>query len=135
MNSANGVAGASTGWSFISAATISLENVGPGSILVDLTSLTLGNSAGQVSDFDPTRVYNWIFAQAGSITGFSAGLFTVDTQDFGNAFDGTFGVDVENGGTTLNLTYQPVPEPSTVAMGLLGGFAFLSYFLFRRNRE
>lgn len=91
---------------------------------------------GDVYDFVNTQEYVWPFAHfpTGTITGFSADKFFVDTSLFTNAlaplgnFSVTFTSDAS--GDKLNLFYNPVPEPT-----LLGGLAAIAGFALLRRRK
>jgi hypothetical protein len=92
---------------------------------------------GALSDFNPSGTYTWKILSAGSITGFDASYFNLNTASFvaNNAgADGSlFSLAAQDG--DLYLAYngggpEPVPEPGTwLSAGLL-----LSCALWRRIR-
>jgi len=133
INSANGSPGAVNGWTamtIVGSLTLSASSGTP--IKIDLTSLTLSDSPGMVSDFSASTPYDWLFASAtGGITGFDPSEFVVDTTHFANdTHGGLFSVQVENGGHELHVTY--IPEPSSIALAVLGGFGLIFTFKIRR---
>jgi fibronectin-binding autotransporter adhesin len=121
INDASGTAG--TNWDLLSVSGILAVSATSGSpFQVGLSSLTLSNNPGLLTNFNGGLPYSWQFASAtGGITGFSAAAFSVDTSSFQNAFTGTF--SVTQTGNDLFLNYAPVPEPSTWALMLTGALA------------
>ncbi|HEY5793117.1 MAG TPA: autotransporter-associated beta strand repeat-containing protein [Chthoniobacterales bacterium] len=92
---------------------------------------------GDALNFINTQDYTWTLIATGfAITGFDATEFTVNlgaingTGGFSNALDGSFAVNLGDGGTDLVLTYTAIPEPATYLL-LAGGLMTL---LFRRRR-
>jgi hypothetical protein len=70
---------------------------------------------GAMASFDGQQSYDWTFVTAtGGITGFSPEQFVFDTEKFVNPYSGTF--SVVQRGDSLAISYQPVPEPSTLAL-------------------
>ena len=130
------LSGAGTNWDLItvSAGTLDMSSLGAGGFTLKVISLNPSGNAGNVSDFNPASNYTWTIATAPTITGFSAGKFVVDTSGFSNSFAGTFSLSVS--GSSLNLNFTAVPEPSTCAMMLLGlGSTVLPLFRNRRRRS
>ena len=85
---------------------------------------------GFMAGFDPSQSYEWNFLTApGGVSGFNAGIFTVDTTGFSNAFTGTFSV-VQSSPQSLAVAYSAVPEPAIALSGALGLLALA----FRRKR-
>src|SRR5207248_9675334 len=80
---------------------------------IQLVSLTAANASGAVYDFDNTKSYSWPVATFGSVSGFAADKFTIDTAPF-VAFNplngGSFAV-TQSGGT-VSVAFNPVPEPA-----------------------
>ncbi|MGN6727356.1 MAG: beta strand repeat-containing protein, partial [Tepidisphaeraceae bacterium] len=97
--------------------------------VIHLMSLNSANQSAALTDFDPNQNYAFTLATAGSISGFEADRFFVDTAGFRNTFDGSFGVT--QSGNTLMLNYTTaVPEP--VALAAVGISAMLGL---RRRRK
>jgi autotransporter-associated beta strand protein len=133
INDAAGAAG--TAWDLLSVnggLTITATAGNPFTIF--LTSLTAGNAAGVVANFDPAQSTFYTFVTTtGGITGFDASRFVLDTSAFANAFDGSW--SIAQSGNDLNLVYtaSAIPEPSTYA-ALVGALA-LGVALVRRRRQ
>jgi hypothetical protein len=92
--------------------------------LIDVVSLlAVGDTSGLASNFTDSMNYSFAIATAsGSINNYDAGKFLINTAGFQNAFTGTWGTSLGNGGKSLNITYTAataIPEPST-------GMLFLS---------
>lgn len=104
---------------------------------IDVTSLTLANTAGLAANFDSTADYSFTFlTTTGGIGGFSVDKFALDTFGFANPFSGTWSVALANGGYDLALTYtgaSAIPEPSTYAAW--AGGAMLVFAAWRRRRQ
>jgi autotransporter-associated beta strand protein len=135
INDVDAGAGSDPGWDWLNITgtlDISATNLNPFNI--QITSLSLANIAGNVHDFADLTSYSWAIASAsGGITGFDAGAFHLDISGFQNSFTGSFGLEIS--GSSLVLTYTPIPEPSTwllVGCGLAGVFLLRSM---RRNRR
>lgn len=133
LNSATGSAG--TNWDLLSiSGALNIAATSGNTFTLSLTSLTLGNVAGQAANFDPAANYSFTFARATTITGFAANAFTVDTSAFQNAFGGVWSVNQSGGDLTLNYTgMSVVPEPSTYA--LWAGGAMLGAAVWRRRKR
>jgi hypothetical protein len=83
-------------------------------------------------NFDPSQSYSFGFLIAnGGIFDFDASRASVDTSEFGNAFDGAW--SLRQAGNTLYLDYTAVPEPASVAG--LAGLAALGLAALRRRRR
>jgi len=121
INRANGgTAGTSPGWSLQLYKSLTIT---PGSqFRLDLVTL-LGNAAGLMEQFDPTRPYAWeIVRTANGITGFDPAAFNLNAYAIANqspdlfqnkTFNGQF--SVTQSGNSLYLNFTP--------MGSTGGFA------------
>ena len=100
--------------------SIALESINPGS----------GNLGP--ANFNMTQSYSWTLISAGSISGFNAADFTVNTSAFQNPLGGGSFV-VGEIGNTLTLDFTPVPEPGTWTL-MLGGLGALAA-AWRRRRS
>jgi autotransporter-associated beta strand protein len=99
---------------------------GAGAYAIDVLSLTGLNAPGLVPDFAEGD-FSWtILTTSGTLSGFDAANWAVDTSGFSNAFLGDF--TLTQAGNNIVLNYA-VPEPGAA---LLGGLGFL--LLLRRRR-
>ncbi len=106
-----------------------LTGVSSGSYVLDITSLTAGNMAGNVANFGQSDQSWTLLTTTTGITGFDASSWDLNTRNFASdpAWGGSFSLaQVDN---NLQLTYT-VPEPSMVALVLLSLGALL-----RRRRS
>ncbi len=96
--------------------------------LISLTSTTV---AGTATGFSQQN-YNWEIASSASIVGFSSGIVAIDSSDFSTNLGtgGAFALSTQ--GTSLMLSFTPVPEPSQAAL-LLAGAGLLGWRLARRR--
>ncbi|MBP9914439.1 MAG: autotransporter-associated beta strand repeat-containing protein [Opitutaceae bacterium] len=134
INSVNGTAGADPGWDTLSVGgTLTLTATSGTPFTVFLTSLTAGNTAGEVFDFNPSANYAFTLATTTSgIIGFDADAFELNFDGFENSFSGSW--SVEQSGGDLNLIYAAaVPEPSTYAA--MAGAVMLGFVFWRRRRQ
>lgn len=121
--------------------TLDLTGLSAGGFNINMWSLSsIGPDVnGDALNFNNLAVGSWqILSTTGGITGFDAANFTINvganngTGGFSNALGGgTFSI-AESGGS-LFLEFTPIPEPSTSALLLAGGGAFL-YFRNRKTR-
>lgn len=105
---------------------LNLTGAASGSYILDLTSLTLSNVAGNVGNFTDTSNSWTILTTTTGITGFNASFWNLPTTDFTSspAATGTWSLSVTNGGNDLTLAYTVVPEPASwVLLGI--GFGVL----------
>lgn len=119
INSVTGTPG--TPWDLLSVSgALNIAATVGAPFIINLTSLTLSNTAGLVSDFNNANSYAWKFVQtSGGVTGFSAGAFQYNATNFQNSLGGG-SFFVSNLGNDLFLNFKPVPEPSTYALMALG---------------
>ncbi len=122
INSTLGTAGADPGWDLIDGTgTLNITATAGNEFTIDITSLTLGNLAGLVSDFNEASSYSWLIAEFATISGFDATDFILDDTNFANTYTGTFGLLFTDGVTDqIHLTYTAIPEPATALLGCLG---------------
>ena len=83
--------------------TVYVESINPTSGSPGSASINLGQS------------YQWTLLSAGSISGFNASDFTIDSSLFSNGVGGG-SFSLTDSGTSLMLNFSPVPEPSTWAL-------------------
>ena len=137
INDATGTAGEDPGWDLLSGTgTLDITATSSNPFNILLTTLTLANAEGIMSNFDNKENYNWLIADFGSeITTFDASYFNLDTSGFANPLDpqGAFGIvrgdSVGGDNSQIYLTYTVIPEPKAA---LLGGLGIL--LLLRRRR-
>ncbi len=139
INNATGVAGSDPGWDLVSGTgTLDITATSGSRFIIDITSLTLGNVAGQAANFDQSLSYNWLIADfANPVTNFAADKFTLTTTNFQNAFSpGGFSIargDSVGGGDNTQVYLVYVPEPGTLALlGVGVGVAFAAFRLRKR---
>lgn len=86
-------------------------------------------------NFDLMSNYSLMFASATTgITGFSTGLFSINTSGFQNTFAGNWFVSQSGNNLFLNYAFDPaaIPEPSSIAMLGIGSAALI---VARRRRK
>jgi len=118
LNSTAGTAGADPGWDLLSiSGALNLTATSGNPFTINLTSLTLGNVAGEVSDFSASANYAFTFVTTtGGISGFATEAFDLDTSAFQNPFTGNWSIAQSGNNLTLNYTgMSAIPEPSTYA--------------------
>ena len=110
INDARGTAGTAPGWDLLNISGTLTTSASSGSkFTIKLVTLT-GSTAGDAVGFDNTHRYAWPIATAsGSIVGFAANKFTVDTTGFTSnptwVDAGTF--SVEQYGNSVYVVYSP----------------------------
>jgi fibronectin-binding autotransporter adhesin len=137
-------AGAGTGWDLLDVTGTLTINAG---FDIDVTSLTLGNVAGNVNDFDGTQDYIgvWLIATAsGGILG-SPLSPSINLGGFSNPYQtGAWYLSTIGNGLYINYDYDPlgppidggggggssVPEPNAMSLAMLAGLLLVSF----RNR-
>lgn len=137
VNDATGTAGA--GWDLINiSGVLDIDATAGNEFEIDVTSLTLANILGDAANFNKNQSYAWRIATAsGGITDFDATDFEIDTTGFSNDTTGA-GLGnwfITQSGNDVFLNFAAVPEPSTIALGVMGGLAFVGAALRRRSRK
>jgi len=104
---------------------------GLGAYLLDITSLTAGNVAGNVANFSDVN-RSWTILTSTGITGFNAANWTVSTNNFLSSPSSIGTWALNQVGNDLVLTYA-VPEPSTSIL-ILGSILTLVLVFRRRSK-
>lgn len=131
INDAAGSAG--TNWDLLAVTgTLNITATSGTPFNLSLKSLTAGNAAGLVPNFNEAQNATFVIAAAtGGITGFAANAFAINTGGFANAFTGTWSVAANGNNLELNYTAAAIPEPA--GMAALAGLAGLGLVLWRRR--
>jgi len=113
---------------------LNLTGTTASSYTLDILSLTSSNAAGGVPSFEEiNRTWN-IITTTGSITGFNASYWTLNTAGFTSsaAWQGTWSLGLNGTSDTLVLNYSAyvIPEPKAA---LLGGIGLLLILRLRRR--
>ena len=128
----SGSAGAN--WDQVAAGTLDISGLASGTpFVLTLQTLNSSNANGALASFDASQNHTWtsIVTFTGLTGAFASNLFSVNTTNFLNATDGgTFSVVLD--GNALDLQFQAVPEPGTLAM-ILAGFGMFAGL--RRTRR
>lgn len=105
---------------------------GSGAYVLNILSLDQGtNLTGDAANFSENS-FSWtVLSAGGPITGFNAANWTIVKTGFTNAELGTF--VLSQNGNNLDLTYTPIPEPSSYA--LIGAVGALGLVATRRRRR
>ena len=134
---------AGTGWDLldVTGGTLDLNGItAEGGFTINLITLQSDNlTTGILAGFNPAATYtNWMIARAPQITGFDAGLFTLNASAFSGA-SGTFRLEERSlsGASGLFVVYEgngvePIPEPGTWAAAAL--LALVAYLRWRRRQ-
>jgi hypothetical protein len=99
--------------------TINVESISPGTGLPGTANFSLSSS------------YQWTLATAGSVSGFNASDFTINTSSFANGMGGG-NFSVSSDSTDIYLNFTPVPEPSTWML-MAGGAALVGLVSIKRQ--
>jgi len=130
INDPTGTAGGSSGWSLLnitgSPGTLTINASSANKYRLDLVTM-IGNAAGRMPKFDPTRPYSWQFVKTANGITLPAdplnSVFDINyngTALFSNpVWGGTFSVRQSQDGKSLMLDYTPVGTDRNVASGVL----------------
>lgn len=101
---------------------------GSGAYILNVLGLTAGDVSGLVPNFSEIDRSWTILTSAGTLGGFNAANWTINTTGFTDTFTGTWALAKSD--NNLVLTYTAVPEPASALVG-----SFLSLLgLLRRRR-
>jgi autotransporter-associated beta strand protein len=106
INNATGSAGSA--WDLLNVnGSLAIPATPASPFMIDVTSLTSGNVAGNADNFNNQTGYTWtIVSTTGGITGFDAAAFSISTTGFSNPLGtGSFSLALANGGNDLVLKF------------------------------
>jgi autotransporter-associated beta strand protein len=132
INNATGTAGGASGWDLLSFTSL-------GIMLGNGETFTIKIVGNAIANFDHTKPFTFKIASgaAGSVSGFDASRFVLNTDGFTNNGLTTgdfFAVTESSDGSELDLSY--VPEPSTLGVVAIAcGTTLLSRRRRRRSRS
>ena len=102
---------AGSGWDLLEiTGNLTLSNTSINPFTINLISLSDGTNSGQSINFNPEQGFtNRFVTFSGALAGttFSPNLFTVDTSNFLNPFNGSFSITNVSGGLSLVYTIAP----------------------------
>jgi fibronectin-binding autotransporter adhesin len=108
---------------------------GTGAYLLDITSLTAGNIAGDVPNFSETNRSWTILTTTSGITGFDAANWTLSTANFTSNPAATGSWELKQQGNNVVLDYViAVPEPTGIALAGCG-MLFLAWRAIGQRRR
>jgi autotransporter-associated beta strand protein len=116
---ASGVAGTDYDTLNLSGSTLAISATPVSPFVIEVRSVDPTSGLLGLASFNSTQSYTWTLLTAGSISGFNATAFQVDTTGFQNATGGG-SFFVTESGNTLDLNFTPVPEPSTWLLMVAG---------------
>ena len=132
INNASGTAGANPGWDLVSVSgALAINATSSNKFTILLQTLNAFDASAAAANFISGENYTFVFANAGSITGFDPTKFAFDMSGV-VGLTGTWAVIQYNNSLDLVYTGLAVPEPSTYAM--LAGGAVLIFAFWRRRR-
>ncbi|HWB00485.1 MAG TPA: hypothetical protein VG713_18460 [Pirellulales bacterium] len=124
----SGIAGGNPGWDLWNAGNLV---VSPG-FVIQLHSITVGDTDAALADFNPAQHYQWLIATSNdnftsTVTGYlNTSLDSNSIMTSNSLFGlGFFDLFASPDLGSLYLEYTPVPEPSTMALGALATAALL----------
>lgn len=132
INNALGSAGTESGWDLLDiGGTLSLNGTALNPMRLKVVSVLASGQSGEVADFDSSQSYQWTFASASEITGFTKNGFVIDASGFANP-TGPGHFEVRQIDKTLELAFV-VPEPSAVMLASCGALIVAACVQRRRN--
>ncbi|MEO5803583.1 MAG: autotransporter-associated beta strand repeat-containing protein, partial [Verrucomicrobiota bacterium] len=114
INQAAGTAGTSPGWDKLNiTGGLNITATSGNKFIINITSLTLANAPGAVSDFSEINSYSWVIASTTTgVTGFDTNAFTLNTNNFVNGLgSGSFSLSIIGNDLILNFTGASVAQP------------------------
>jgi len=134
LNDFTGTAGNDPGWDLLSVAgQLNVTATPTDRFVIKLTTLTLGDVAGQAANLNPRADYSMAIATAsGGIANFSANDFTLDLSGYQNSLNGGTW-SISQAGNSIDLNFTAVPEPSTVMLWLVGLAVFGTRYILRKR--
>src|SRR5262249_29408729 len=111
INSLVGTKGTDPGWDWHNiTGSLNIASNSSTPFVINISGLNTGNTAGEVSGWDPHSTYNWVLASAaGGITGFTAAnqfTLTSSTNFTNNNPIGNGSFTISAGATYLTLTFS-----------------------------
>lgn len=111
-------------WDQLALGTLDLSTLNPSTFTIKLQTLDGTGANGLLASWDGSSDHTWLqIATTAGVTGFSSSDFNIDTTGFANLFPGQFSVLLDGDGTSLDLQYSHIPEPSaflSLGLGLVG---------------
>ncbi len=114
INQAAGTAGANPGWDKVNiTGGLNITATPSSKFTIDITSLTLADAPGAVSDFSNATNYSWVIASTTTgVTGFDTNAFVLNTGNFANNLgSGSFKLSTSGNSLVLNFTAAVVAQP------------------------
>ena len=120
INDWTGTQGVDPGWDLlaVSGSPLNITSSSSSVFAINLTSLTGSNTAGVVPNFNGNASKTFTIATAGSITGFDASAFTLNTTQFSSFNPNSGSWSITSTGTTLLLNYIVAPTTTTGSYSL-----------------
>jgi len=113
--------------------TLALTALSSTPFTIKLQTLDGTGANGALASWDGSSNHTWFgIATTTGVTGFASSDFNVDTTGFANLFPGQFSVVLDADGTSLDLAYSSVPEPSAFLSLGLGMVGLVTLRRFRR---
>ena len=115
INNAIGFAGTDSGWGLLNVTgggnALAITATSGSPFNIKITSLTVGDVAGNAANFNPNNNYTWTIAQSASpITGFDVSAFHLDSTGFSNPMgNGSFTIGLSGDLLRLVLSFTSTP--------------------------